>query len=812
MTADPASSFTDLDDFGETLKRRPGRPAGKKMVIAAEQLRHSHFAFLRALQQGISLRRAWDTYLGYEGGPDDERHFGSRLREVLSLVRIAAARRKLDRQAEIALAGLERLAPRPTRRATEAPRHRPTSSNALAAATAVLGLPSLDEWIGQRCADLGVEPTYQSRADWQDEYEDEFDLDRAAAPARAITIADTALPSPALPSTTALPKELPPLDKRLDALNQLMHAIARPPALTDPLDSWLSADLAARLARAGVGGKPQQLPTLANLIAFVNLHHYRWWVHVPRVGADRAQRLMDWLVPLAEALGQPIKELARRPLMVIARERRAQLSKVQDPKRFGMVPLDRLAVPPELDGRHGTFRAVAESTSGADNDLDAIILWLRTFKGSPRTLVSHSRIVERFYLWCLLVKRKPMSSLVEDDFGEYREFLAAPPADWVQVRRVTRETSEWRPFRGPLRPTVIRLNFSVIASMFSALVKNGYLRADASKTVLPSVRLPYLRINIDRSFTDAQWHWLMTCWRDMYRDVGPAFAADEEQPLLPDSKHPDVSSVRAAYLRRTRLALELGATTGLRLIEFVTTRAEAIQRVVVDGEEVWLMKVEGKGKRKRELIIYDDVKALLDQHHADMVSAKTDFDPSNEHVRKLRIPGAANALPSPTHGPVASPPLLLGDSESSEGDRESEASKGADGSQLPLLGALRRSPRPRAFNDLGLQVLGEDTSRNTDRYGSLDPTALYQSLQRFFKACARRATRSELDLVDVSQLESASTHWLRHFFANSAINDGLDPVAVQEMMGHSSLATTSIYLRQNRTRLLQGMKTLKRRA
>lgn len=49
--------------------------------------------------------------------------------------------------------------------------------------------------------------------------------------------------------------------------------------------------------------------TVGDLIAFVNLYHYRWWEHVPRLREERAARLMEWLTPLPHAPRQPIKKI-----------------------------------------------------------------------------------------------------------------------------------------------------------------------------------------------------------------------------------------------------------------------------------------------------------------------------------------------------------------------------------------------------------------------------------------------------------------------------------------------------------------------
>ena len=63
--------------------RRRGRPRGAKTRLLREgsgELGRHHFAFLRALLDGVDLERAWKLYLSFTGGPSDRRHFAGRLR------------------------------------------------------------------------------------------------------------------------------------------------------------------------------------------------------------------------------------------------------------------------------------------------------------------------------------------------------------------------------------------------------------------------------------------------------------------------------------------------------------------------------------------------------------------------------------------------------------------------------------------------------------------------------------------------------------------------------------------------------------
>jgi site-specific recombinase XerD len=111
-----------------------------------------------------------------------------------------------------------------------------------------------------------------------------------------------------------------------------------------------------------------------------------------------------------------------------------------------------------------------------------------------------------------------------------------------------------------------------------------------------------------------------------------------------------------------------------------------------------------------------------------------------------------------------------------------------------------------------LLVAADTHATNADAFGALDPSALYQSLKRFFVACSERAAEAGVEVeVDVDRLRQASTHWMRHFFANSAVNDQVDLPVLRDAMGHASLATTSIYLRTERDRMVKELGKMRRR-
>jgi len=572
--------------------------------------------------------------------------------------------------------------------------------------------------------------------------------------------------------------------REVEALARLAERLLEPPARSDGLAAWLAADLPGRFMHAQMNGKTTPLVTLGNLVDFVNLQGHRWWRTVPRLGARRAARILAWLVPVAEALGSPVHERARTQaaLQRIGRENRRDLAlQTRDGaahRSFALVALSELAIPEALSGRTGTFRSADANTLGAETDAEAIAVWLARHHERRRTQQLYTRIVERFYLWCLLVRRKPLSSVDEQDMMAYKAFLMAPPADWVQRRHTARGSPEWRPLRGALSASTTRLDMSVIASLFSELHKAGYLRAQAGGAVKRGMKLPHMTIDIRRSFDHAQWAGVMAYWSTQYARCGPPRQGGTDNVTLPGPGNEDQDPYRAALLRRTRLLLELGASTGLRLSEMSTTRRSALETVTVDGEEATLLHVVGKGNKARKVVLFDDVRALLEQHHEDMAARDTAFEPETPGVRALHgeLGALAHARPAAAH--------------------------------RPLIGALRRPPGRWQRDQRGVASLAP--GRLADRFGALDPSALYQSLKRFLAACARDAARrGEHDHAE--DLRRASTHWLRHFFANSAVADGVEVSTLRDAMGHASLTTTSVYLHTESQRMVREMAKMRRR-
>jgi site-specific recombinase XerD len=100
-------------------------------------------------------------------------------------------------------------------------------------------------------------------------------------------------------------------------------------------------------------------------------------------------------------------------------------------------------------------------------------------------------------------------------------------------------------------------------------------------------------------------------------------------------------------------------------------------------------------------------------------------------------------------------------------------------------------------------VRGRERPAQADRYGALERSAIYGLLRRFFRDVANEAATRE-GAPPAAEFTRASTHWLRHTFANEAIKQ-MQPQVLQSLLGHSDLRVTSVYVKAQAADLVRGM-------
>ena len=427
------------------MTRQPATPPRK--------LHSGHFAFMRALAQGLDERASWDRYLRLEGEHTDLRT----VRKTIAWIRAAFAA-AATRAQRPGTARLIRLDP-----------------DRFAAAPAQPGLAEFAE-------EQGLEDF--SEAEQIEAYE-------AAYPA-AGRAGHGAAGQPSRRGRV--------IARQLEALRWLQDLAAQEPQPGDNVAAWLNPSLAARLARAG-------LPTLFALVERVNGIGARWWAPIPGIGAGKAERILEWLQANEAALGLAVGRHVTQPRRQLAATTLAAVVSAATAIR----PYEKFVLPDSLDGRAGRFRGPPEKCLlMAANDHEAIGAWLaakRPGEGAGQlssTQRAYRKEAERLLLWAILERGKALSSLSVEDATDYRAFLAAPSASWCGPRHHQRWSPMWRPLEGPLAPAALRQALIILRSLFAFLMSQGYLVGNPLAAVaLP--QLPQRPLGSSRTLSFAQW-------------------------------------------------------------------------------------------------------------------------------------------------------------------------------------------------------------------------------------------------------------------------------------------------------------------
>ena len=257
-------------------------------------------------------------------------------------------------------------------------------------------------------------------------------------------------------------------------------------------------------------------------------------------------------------------------------ERARALVAVERPQ--DLVPWERLAVPREVDGSRGTFRAPrSTSTLDADNDYEAVQAWLALHE-PPATRTAYRKEAERLILWAIVERGRALSSLTTEDAVAYRSFLRhpSPRARWIGPPR-PRSSPEWRPFAGGLSPRSAAYALSVLGALYRWLMQQRYLLANPFAGLKVRGAGKGEGLPVRRAFSEGEWSY---GWE-------PAAA------------------------QRLRFVLDFAYATGLRASELVGARLGMIEQDA-RGER-WLRTV-GKGSKAGSVSLPPLARAAQDRY------------------------------------------------------------------------------------------------------------------------------------------------------------------------------------------------------
>jgi site-specific recombinase XerD len=108
---------------------------------------------------------------------------------------------------------------------------------------------------------------------------------------------------------------------------------------------------------------------------------------------------------------------------------------------------------------------------------------------------------------------------------------------------------------------------------------------------------------------------------------------------------------------------------------------------------------------------------------------------------------------------------------------------------------LSRNPEANPPDTPLLSHLGREAALTTSR--------IYEILATTFERCAVDVYTSDRRAAD--RIREASTHWLRHTYGSHSAARGVPQDVLQANLGHESLATTSIYMKSEKSRRHKAM-------
>lgn len=386
---------------------------------APRKLSRDHVAYLRGWLQGLESRRLWERYLGHLG-PFDERRARTVLRELQ--LELGGWARRAGRPADAGLIG----------------RHKNRITDRQRGSASVVP-PTLEEFARVFPEDMYSEAELLEL--WTEAHgQVTTEKRRSATPAQ---------------------RRARLLERQLRALDSLEGLACQAPQRSDHLSGWLNAGVSARLVTAGIS-------TLGDLHECVGRWGLNWYKRVPRLGVRGAALITGWLAKQSAQLGA-----LPSPALLPARQA-AKLGRTQAPTGFGLLPLERLQVPPTGAAPDSTLSAVPPSAAQAD--LEIVQAWIALRPVDSNTWRAYRREAERLLLWSWFVAGKSLADLTEDDAGAYRSFLAAPGASWTGPRNVPRWSAGWRPFEGALSPSSAAVAIRILRSLAAWLVERGHLQ------------------------------------------------------------------------------------------------------------------------------------------------------------------------------------------------------------------------------------------------------------------------------------------------------------------------------------------------
>ena len=542
------------------------------------------------------------------------------------------------------------------------------------------------------------------------------------------------------------------IERQLAALAYLEPLLAQPPQLGDRVAAWFAPSVATRLARAGLG-------TLLDLLTRYQNRGEHWWRTVPRLGEVGARRIEQWWTQHGASL-PPLTQLrrVRSEMSSLYPATDAAPSSVSTVAARHLPSVPAASAPPiaatGLSGANGSGPTPPPSPPLSDATASQIISPIELLT-VPHALSGRQGRNRQ--------QRERCALAADDDLAAIQVWLARRPVG----------SPTWRSYRNEAERFLLwaiverRKAFSDLTTE-DCLAYQAFLAAPqpAARWINPRPARrwsphwrPFAGALSGTSAAHAQsvlrslCEWLV---RQRYLDTNPwdgvAALGPPRERLGAGRMFPralwDVVEAALDALDDTpvnaRLRFSVRFLYATGLRRAELTSLRLGQFAFDDAVGAWILTTAGKGRTVREIPLAADTLDLL-----------TDY---------LR---------------VSRPEWFVA----------------IDGS---LAAMLERAP------PLTPLLRGLDAER--DREAVIDVTSVYRPIKAFFRGVAEEAPG--LSDRDRSRLARASTHWLRHTFASHAIADEAPLDVIRDILGHASIATTSVYLTSEMHRRAQAMEDI----
>lgn len=548
------------------------------------------------------------------------------------------------------------------------------------------------------------------------------------------------------------------INRQLDLVSQLEPLVSMPITWGDEVQGWFVTSLAERLAQAG-------LRTIEDLAVAVAGDPGSWFANVSGIGILKATRIERFLRAhfgsLEDALdkkGIPYKQ----PDSFHPEEKQGlrlslQASAAVEP--FSVHPLAPRQSPvqpgrnPDLDGSQGRLRQLgAPAATEASNDYEAMQTWLQ-LKSSASTVKLYRREITRLIAWSIQVRQRPMSSLSIEDALAYRDFLGAIPAS-ILVKK------------GPKKLTAIQRQ---IREERQDIAVAGFTQSSLTTS---SIKKALVIIN-------GFYNWLVSV---RYVTANP-FSGVKATSVLPGkgqgtTNADDVESLEFARSRKESIverALPREATDAIESYLAFTHEAK-------DAEFTARARFIFKFAIMTGLRISEIAAARRD--HLEFIEADTSTGSGGGWI--LHVVGKRSKARE-----VPMPDALIAHLQSYLAHR---------GLLLPPSPSLAVPPGTFLVGGYMSKLRGKQVG------DGVLPQTIHRALKELFSMAITSRTFKDPKAGD--KLRRATTHWLRHSAATRAVAAQVPLDVVASTLGHSSLTTTSRYVRAERVRKLAEMQKL----